>query len=236
MKKFFTIIGGMGTSATESYIRLLNKRTPAHKDQDYLNYILVNHATIPDRSTYLMDNTKPSPFPDLLDDIKTQSKLKPAFFVIACNTAHYFYDDLQKATDIPIINMPKETVKNIKNVKPDAVRVGVIGTPGTTTDGIYDNEIKSAGYEVVKPTAEIQGMTNELIFDDIKGKNYVDEELYYNILDKMVNEMKSDVVILGCTELSYAQEIAHDHNYPISDSQSVLVNKSIEEALKLRKE
>ena len=68
MKDFFTIIGGMGTPATESYIRLLNARTPAHRDQDYFNYILVNHATVPDRSTYLKDHSQPNPYPDLLED------------------------------------------------------------------------------------------------------------------------------------------------------------------------
>lgn len=235
MKDFFTIIGGMGTPATESYIRLLNKRTPAHKDQDYLNYILVNHATVPDRSTYLLDNSKPNPYPDLLEDIKAQSELHPVFFVIACNTAHYFYDDLQKATDVPIVHMPRETVKLIKKQYPEAKRVGIIGTPGTTSDGIYDRELEALDYEVVKPTPEIQDMTSKLIFDDIKANNQVDDKLFYSILDKMINEQNSDVVILGCTELSYAQEMAHDHNFPVMDSQLVLVDKSIEMAMKLRK-
>lgn len=41
MENFFTILGGMGTLATESFIHTLNKRTEAHRDQDYLNYIVV---------------------------------------------------------------------------------------------------------------------------------------------------------------------------------------------------
>lgn len=53
MENFFTILGGMGTLATESFIHTLNKRTEAHRDQDYLNYIVVNHATIPDRTEYI---------------------------------------------------------------------------------------------------------------------------------------------------------------------------------------
>ncbi len=32
MKSFLTILGGMGTLATESYVRLLNKKTETHKD------------------------------------------------------------------------------------------------------------------------------------------------------------------------------------------------------------
>lgn len=47
MKSFLTILGGMGTLATESYVRLLNKKTETHKDQDqdqdHLDYIVVNH-------------------------------------------------------------------------------------------------------------------------------------------------------------------------------------------------
>lgn len=76
----------MGTEATESYLHLLNQRTPAHRDQDYLNYILVNHATVPDRTDYIMDHTQPSPLPPLATDIKQQSLLNPAFF---CATLQY---------------------------------------------------------------------------------------------------------------------------------------------------
>lgn len=235
MKDFFTIIGGMGTPATESYLRLLNKRTPAHQDQDYFNYVLVNHATVPDRSTYLMDHTQPSPLPDLLEDIKQQSQLNPSFFVIACNTAHYFYDELQAVTTVTIVHMPRETVKYIKKKYPNVKKVGVIGTKGTTTDGIYDRELIKQNLEVIKPTDQIQKLTTKLIFEDIKNQNYVDGELFHEIVKQMVQKQGAEVVILGCTELSYAQELAPELEIPIADSQSILVDKSIELATKLRK-
>ena len=95
MKKFFTVLGGMGTLATESYVHLLNQRTPAKRDQDYLNYIIVNHATVPDRTGWILDHSKPDPLPVLLEDVKQQSLLKPEFLVLICNTAHYFYQKLQ---------------------------------------------------------------------------------------------------------------------------------------------
>lgn len=89
MQQFFTILGGMGTLATESYVRLLDKRTPIHRDQDYLNYLVVNHATVPDRTTWILDHSQPDPNEALIEDIKQQSLLNPAFFVLICNTAHY---------------------------------------------------------------------------------------------------------------------------------------------------
>ncbi|WP_105955901.1 aspartate/glutamate racemase family protein [Apilactobacillus quenuiae] len=231
MKKFFSIIGGMGTEATESYIHVLNSRTPAYSDQEYLNYILVNHATIPDRTNYILDNSKPNPLIPLMEDIKQQSCLNPSFFVIPCNTAHYFYSKLQSITDVPILHMPKEAVKEIGKVYPKAKRVGLIATRGTIYDGIYDNEINNFNYDLVKPTKHIEDETMDLIYKYIKEKNTVNAKLYHHILDEMINEMGCDVVILGCTELSLAQERASDHNYPLIDAQSVLVDRTIDMAL-----
>lgn len=236
MQQFFTILGGMGTAATESYLRLLNQRTPSHKDQDYLNYILVNHATVPDRTDYILDHSKPNFYPYLLEDVQQQSLLKPAFFALVCNTAHYFYKELQAATDIPILNMPNIAVASMVQQYPELSAAGLIATEGTIADGIYRAEVENVGRQVILGDQSIQDKVNELIYQDIKARNYVDGKLYHEILDDMVNKLGCGVVILGCTELSLAQEKAPDHDYPVIDPQSIIVDKSIELASKLRKE
>lgn len=233
MKKFFTVLGGMGTLATESYVRLLDKRTPIHRDQDYLDYIVVNHASVPDRTTWILDHSKPNYNLALIEDIKQQSLLKPAFFVLICNTAHYAYDQLQAATDIPILNMLAETVKEIKRIKPDAKKVGLLATRGTVESGLYDGYIKQAGYEEIKPTPEIVDMTEDLIYHDIKEKGHSDGQKFHELVRKMVEEMGADVVILGCTELSYAQEMNPETEFPVADSQSIIVDRSLEKGMKL---
>ncbi|MGQ4823670.1 amino acid racemase, partial [Enterococcus faecalis] len=77
MENFFSILGGMGTMATESFVRLINHRTKATKDQEYLNYVLFNHATVPDRTAYILDRSEENPMPFLLDDIEKQNLLQP---------------------------------------------------------------------------------------------------------------------------------------------------------------
>lgn len=81
MKHFFSIIGGMGTIATESYVRLINHRVKIARDQDYLNYILVNDAQVPDRTAYIKDHSKPNFFYDLKDDVEGQDKLGTDFWL-----------------------------------------------------------------------------------------------------------------------------------------------------------
>ncbi|KRM01345.1 amino acid racemase [Limosilactobacillus gastricus] len=234
MQKFFTVLGGMGTLATESFVRVMDQRTPIHCDQDYLDYLVVNHATVPDRTNWILDHRQPSIVPPLLEDIQQQSLLKPSFFVLACNTAHYVYDQLQAATEIPIINMLAETVAEVSKIMPQAKRVGILATPGTIQSGLYDPYIKKAGYEVVRPTKEILALTEDLIYNDIKEAGHSDNQKYHQLVKQMIEDLNCDIVILGCTELSYAEEMDPETTYPVADSQSIVVDRTIEKALSIR--
>lgn len=234
MEHFFSILGGMGTMATESFVHLLNERVVTHKDQDYLNYVLFNHATVPDRTAYILDATNDSPLPYLLDDIEKQNLLKPDFIVLTCNTAHHFFDTLQAATPIPILHMPKEAVKEVLKQK-EVGKVAFFGTTGSVKAGIYETQMRQAGLEVYLPTEKLQDKINHLIYHDIKENDFLNQALYVEILKDAV-DAGCKQIILGCTELSLMEASFGQHDYPVIDAQSVLVDRTIERALALRKE
>lgn len=234
MKHFFSIIGGMGTIATESYVRLINHRVKIKRDQDYLNYILVNDAQVPDRTAYIKDHSQPNFFNDLKADVEGQALLHPDFFVMPCNTAHYFYDDLAELTDIPFLHMMRIAVHNFIENYPDEKKIGLIATEGSIFDHLYEDEIHAVGREVEFGGPEIQPMVTELIYRDIKEKGVVDHDLYHKILQTMHDKYGCNVILLGCTELSLAQEKAPDHPYHVIDPQSIIADVSIELALKIR--
>ncbi len=234
MEHFFSILGGMGTMATESLVHLLNERVVTHKDQDYLNYVLFNHATVPDRTAYILDATNDSPLPYLLDDIEKQNLLKPDFIVLTCNTAHHFFDTLQAATPIPILHMPKEAVKEVLKQK-EVGKVAFFGTTGSVKAGIYETQMRQAGLEVYLPTEKLQDKINHLIYHDIKENDFLNQSLYVEILKDAV-DAGCKQIILGCTELSLMEASFGQHDYPVIDAQSVLVDRTIERALALRNE
>ena len=234
MEHFFSILGGMGTMATESFVHLLNERVVTHKDQDYLNYVLFNHATVPDRTAYILDATNDSPLPYLLDDIEKQNLLKPDFIVLTCNTAHHFFDTLQAATPIPILHMPKEAVKEVMKQK-EVGKVAFFGTTGSVKAGIYETQMRQAGLEVYLPTEKLQDKINHLIYHDIKENDFLNQSLYVEILKDAV-DAGCKQIILGCTELSLMEASFGQDDYPVIDAQSVLVDRTIERALALLKE
>ncbi len=233
MENFFSILGGMGTMATESFVRLINHRTKASKDQEYLNYVLFNHATVPDRTAYILDREQESPMPYLLDDVEKQNLLKPNFIVLTCNTAHYFFDELQAATEIPILHMPREAANELVRQNTTG-KVAILGTEGSMKAGIYEKEVRQLGFEAVIPDAQLQAKINHLIYHDIKESDYLNKELYYEILAEAVARFDCEKIILGCTELSLMQEYVGENEYPVIDAQSILADQTIACALQHR--
>ncbi|ENZ5554630.1 amino acid racemase [Enterococcus hirae] len=233
MENFFSILGGMGTMATESFVRLINHRTKASKDQEYLNYVLFNHATVPDRTAYILDREQESPMPYLLDDVEKQNLLKPNFIVLTCNTAHYFFDELQAATEIPILHMPREVAHELVRQNTTG-KVAILGTEGSMKAGIYEKEVRQLGFEAVIPDAQLQAKINHLIYHDIKESDYLNKELYYEILAEAVARFDCEKIILGCTELSLMQEYVGENEYPVIDAQSILADQTIACALQHR--
>ncbi|MGX6961155.1 aspartate/glutamate racemase family protein [Vagococcus xieshaowenii] len=231
MKNFFVILGGMGTKATESFVHLLNEKTPAKKDQDYLDYLLVNHATVPDRTAYLLGESEENPAITLIEDIKQFSLMSPDFFVLTCNTAHRFFDELQEATTVPILHMPRIAVDQV--IEKKAVNVGVLATSGTIKTGVYKDALaRYPQLSVITPDEHLQKEVMNLIYRDIKEKNFMNKALFYQILDKMKNDYQCDTIILGCTELSLIAEYTDLSNYEVVDAQLELVNQTIKQAMK----
>ena len=188
---------------------------------------MVNDATVPDRTDYILDHSKPSFFPDLLEDVRAQSLLQPEFIVIVCNTAHYFYDQLAAASSVPLLHMPWLAIRDMCERFPNEERIGLIATQGTIKDGIYSHEIENTGRKVILGDQALQDMVTELIYKYVKEKGEVNAELYHRILKRMHDDFQVNVIVLGCTELSFAQEKAGDHPYHVIDAQSIIVDKTI---------
>ncbi len=220
------IIGGLGPKAGAQFIQSLIDRTDAERDQGHVNFLMINHAAIPDRSAYILDRTKPNPLPYLIEDVRMLSRANVSFIVIPCNTAHYFYDELQAATETPVINMIRETVLHIRRQFPDARKAGILATEGTIAGKMYQKELERAGLVPVVPPDQIQTAVNCLIFDQVKQGKAINYHLYYRVLDSM-HQMGCDTVILGCTELSVVEKGAAGHAYRVVDSQEVLVERTI---------
>ena len=102
----------MGTQAGLDFCNKLAVLNRGKTDQKYPLFILYNKSNIPKRP----ENIKKyyNVLKSLVSGCKLLEKDKCKFIVIPCNTAHYWYEDLQKKIKTPILSMPKEVYKYTK--------------------------------------------------------------------------------------------------------------------------
>lgn len=242
-RPFFAVLGGMGTLATESFVRLVNENTNAHCDQEFLDYVVFNDASVPDRTAYIVGESSENPFPVIADDIRKANAIGASFIVLTCNTAHYFYDDFQELSDVPLLHMPRLAVETVAHQYGTAankrqIRVGLFATDGSLQSGVYQREIGDAGFTCVTPDSALQSEVMSLIYDDVKSGT-LNRNHYVSVLQQAFDSagsMRCDTLILGCTELSVLNEafpMTDDPDVSLVDAQAELVLETVRRAQQL---
>ena len=212
------ILGGMGTQAGLDFCNKLAMLNRGKTDQEYPLFILYNKSNIPGRPESIGVQTKElslipkSPkniikynkvLKSLLIGCRSLEKSGCKFIVIPCNTAHYWYDDLQKKINIPIINMPKEVFKHTQKKCSKNSKIGLLATEGTLKTKIYDRLFEK-NFQLIKPTDALQKNSVNKTIKYVKMGNV---KLAEKSIRKSINyllKMKCKKIILGCTELPIA--------------------------------
>lgn len=200
-KQILGIIGGMGPEATRDFYDRIIKHTDAAKDQEHIDIIILNHASIMDR-TYAIKNNKLDEFiSQISEDIHMLEEMKVTSIAIPCNTSHTVLDKIQKLTSIPIINMINETVKNLSEECNSKDKIGIMATDGTILSKMYQNECEKYDVTYFVPEEKVQKEVMSIIYDDVKGKGIFNNDRFKKVLNYFI-ENNCKYVILGCTELS----------------------------------
>jgi aspartate racemase len=195
------ILGGMGTQAGLDFCNKLAKLNKGKTDQQYPLFVLYNKSNIPGRPENLHKYNKV--LKSLLAGCKFLEKSKCKFIVIPCNTAHYWFDDLQKKTKIPIISMPKEVyIHSIKTCKKNS-KIGLLATEGTLKTGVY-NKFFDKKFKLVNPSKTMQKNSVNKAIKFVKMGKIKDAEKAIRPAVNELIKMKCNKIILGCTELPIA--------------------------------
>ncbi len=212
------ILGGMGTQAGLDFCNKLAVLNRGKIDQQYPLFILYNKSNIPGRPESIGIQTSKisnklhnkdnkikysKVLKSLLKGCKLLEKNKCKFIVIPCNTAHYWYDDLQREINIPIVNMPREVFKVTKKQCKLSTKIGLLATEGTLNAGVYERFFKKK-YQLISPNKRLQKeKVNKAIKFVKMGNIRAAEKSIKPAIDYLIKN-KCKKIILGCTELPIA--------------------------------
>ncbi len=224
MGKRLGIIGGLGPLATAYYYELITKMTQVSKDQDHIEIFIHSVPQIPDRTGFILGESKENPLPMLLKTGHGLVKQGAECIAIPCITAHYFHQELVREIPVPIIHLVEETAEYLKCSKKK--RVGIMATDGTVRSGLFQKALENRGIEVLVPEPSYQKDVMYLIYENIKIGLPPEMERFFQVASHL-QKQGAEVIVLGCTELSL---IKRDQAVGAGflDALDVLAKKAIE--------
>ena len=159
-------------------------------------------------------------------DFLVSQKVKA--IVIACNTASAFaLYDVKQALDIPVIGVIEPGAETAVHATRNG-RIGITGTTGTISSGLYEKYIKELMPEAVvtsKACPLFVNLVEEGMIDDP-----VTVMMIHRYLDEMIETSGIDTLVLGCTHYPLIRTVI---GREIGDGIR-LVNPAYETALSLK--
>lgn len=246
------IVGGLGAfSHLEFERRLLmaaRARGAVRTEQDFPEWILSSVPQTPDR-TAALEGTAADPLPWLLDSLQRLTGRRTAegreipgadFAVIVCNTAHYVLPRLRAVSPIPLVELVEETVAFLASRHPQAT-VGVLATSGTLASSLYHRPLAERGLRAVSLLDAAGGETlqRRLVMEPIYGGPSLEgiklggphpeaRSRLEEAARVLVETLRSQVLLLGCTEISMVLRSAKLSGRPVVDPLDVAARVAID--------
>lgn len=227
MGKTIGIVGGMGPLAGADLFLKITRLTSAATDQEHLHILLDSNTAIPDRTAAILQGG-PSPLPQLLQSCRRLEEAGAELLLLACNTAHYYYDELQPSIRGTLLHMPRETARFCRRA--GYRRAALLATDGTAQSGVYARELAREGVEQLLPGPQDQAFVMSLIYGYVKaGREDMPAQPLLDALTRL-ERAGAEAFILGCTELPLAFERLGLLTPRTLDPTNILARRAIEEA------
>ena len=195
------ILGGMGTQAGLDFCNKLAKINRGKLDQQYPLFVLYNKSDTPKRPENLKKYF--NVLNALVKGCKMLQKNKCKFIVMPCNTAHYWYDDIQKKINIPIVSMPKEVFLDAKKTCKKNSKIGLLSTEATLETKVYHKHFDK-DFQLVSPINSLQKSSVNKSIKYVKMGKIKEAEKAIRPAVNYLMKIKCKKIILGCTELPIA--------------------------------
>ena len=198
--KTIGILGGMGPAATaELYNRIISTfqiSFNAKYDSDFPPVIIYS-LPLPD----IVENVKSEKaiVNMLVEAVKKLENAGASLIAVPCNSVFYYFDQMQSAISIPIINIMNETAREIFTKRYQ--RVGLLGTRLTIKKKLFDKSLKKYGISIINPTANQQKLLTKIIMNVLSGKELRKDTIQLQSTIRYLQNKGAEAVILGCTEL-----------------------------------
>ena len=229
INKTIGILGGMGPKSSAYFydrmIKYAQKRYNAVQDYDYPPIIIYSLPLVGFNETGITN--KELVKKQLIKRVKKLENAGCDLLIICCNTAHIFFDDMQMAIKIPILNMIEKTVDKVEDF--GYKKVGLFASQSMINMKVYQKKFIKKGIEVIIPNKEQQNILNKIIKNVMGGNKKTEStKLLTNIIKDYIDQ-SAEAIILGCTEIPLI--INKNNNIKMIDPMEIITRYAVDISL-----
>lgn len=216
------IVGGVSPqSSVLFYKTIIEKHYQKNKDYYYPEIVMfsVDFGKIKD---FQKEDDPTNYIQEFVRAIDSLENAGADFAVIASNTPHRVFSQIEKQLAIPILSIVNVTADYAFNK--GFKQLLLLGTNYTMREDFYKQGLKKKGLETIVPTNEEQEIVNNIIFNELVIGE-IKEMSKLNLIH-IIKKHHVDALILGCTELPLIIK-EKDVEIPIIDTTDIFAEATL---------
>ena len=222
------IIGGIGPESTIEYYRLIISSYLDHEKDGNYPQIIINSINMKKMLDLIGENKLDEVTDYLVAEIQKIAKAGADFALLASNTPHIVFNQINQTSPLPLISIVEATCE--KAVSKGIERVGLFGTKFTMQGGFYDKIFYDHSIAVISPDEKDQDYIHDKYMGELL-KGVIRDDTKTELL-KIAHNLKENQgiegLILGGTELPLILKETDDIGIPFLDTTKIHVESIME--------
>ena len=226
------IIGGLGPESTIDYYRSIIARYRARTTGAGYPHIVINSLDV-DKGIALLDAGRLEELADYLaEGIELLARAGADFGLIAANTPHLVFNQVQRRSAIPLISIVRATCDHASGL--GLKKLGLFGTGFTMRATFYPEEFQKAGMEIVRPSDPEKEFIHRKYIDELLKNQFLPETRteILKIAQRMKDDDGIDALVLAGTELPLLLRDSPPPGLEVLDTTMIHVERIVDELLR----
>lgn len=202
--KMIGVLGGMGPEASSNLytkiIKYAQYEYSAVQDYDYPPIIIYSLPLSGFDETGIVDGDLVKK--QLIEGVIRLESAGCDLIIVACNTVHLYYKEMQSAIKVPIFNIIEEAKKKVRDQ--GYKKVGLFASENTNKLKLYQNEFADSNIEVISPNTEQQKILNRVIEHVMGGNQKKEDAIFLKDIARDYIKQGAEAIVMGCTEIPLA--------------------------------
>ena len=195
------IIGGIGPESTVEYYRLIVTSYREQTRDGSYPQVIINSINMKRLVDLISGEDRAGAAEYLAGEVSKLAKAGADFALLAANTPHLVFDEVQSRSPVPMLSIVRATCEAAKGM--GLKRLGLFGTRFTARAGFYADALAAEGMTLALPDREEQEYIHDKYMNELVNGLFLPETRarLVRIARRLRDEEAIEGLILGGTEL-----------------------------------